>query len=82
MLVLNSIDINLLSVANETTIDVHTYRLVLFTSLWVMLATWAKRCHDCDYNGWWMFVPFFNFIFLFKKGDAGYNRYGDNPRNR
>jgi uncharacterized membrane protein YhaH (DUF805 family) len=65
----------------ENTEDATTFTLTLFPMTWVSLATWTKRCHDCGYNGWWLFVPFFNFIFLFKKGDAGSNRYGDDPRN-
>ena len=65
-----------------TSTDAATYSILIVLTAWVALASWTKRCHDCDYNGWWMFVPLFNFIFLFKKGDEGPNRYGDNPRNR
>lgn len=65
-----------------TSTDAATYGILIVPIAWVSLASWTKRCHDCDYNGWWMFVPLFNFIFLFKKGDEGPNRYGDNPRNR
>ena len=82
MLIICSIDSGLTAAAAEGAIDATTFRIILIPTVWVLLATWAKRCQDCDYNGWWMFVPFFNFIFLFKKGDEGPNRYGDNPRNR
>ena len=82
MLVICAIDAGLTAAIEEASIDAMTYRLILLPTVWAALATWAKRCHDCNYNGWWMFVPFFNFIFLFKGGDAGSNKYGDNPRNR
>ena len=82
MLITCYIDTSLTTGIAEGTIDNGTHGLFIIPTAWVMVATWVKRCHDCNYNGWWMFIPIFNFIFLFKKGDAGANRYGENPRNQ
>lgn len=49
-LVILAIDVGLTAVVEKAAIDAITYRLILFLTVWGLLATWAKRCHDCDYN--------------------------------
>ena len=45
--------------------------------VWVAGAASAKRCHDLNKSGWWMFVPYWNLRILpFVKGTRGTNRYG------
>jgi uncharacterized membrane protein YhaH (DUF805 family) len=51
----------------------------LFYKLLVIIPTFAiaiRRAHDTGHNGWWMFIPFYNFYLLFKKGDVETNRFG------
>ena len=63
--------------------------ILLFFAFWFRFATYAKRLHDVDKNGWWMLVgliPVVGYIWLFyqiglKKGTDGMNRYGMNPLN-
>lgn len=54
--------------------------LVMVPGLWFYLAQVAKRCHDRGSSGWWMLVPFYNFILLFGDSEIGDNKYGPNPK--
>lgn len=47
---------------------------------WVYFAQGAKRCHDIGHSGWWQIAPFYPLVMLFKKGDAGPNEYGSDPK--
>lgn len=47
--------------------------LVLFIPVWAMH---VRRLHDINRTGWWVIVPFMNFIWTFYKGDEGHNCYG------
>jgi len=47
----------------------------------------VRRLHDMDKSGWWilfLLVPGLNavllLVLLFRRGTAGPNRFGDNPR--
>lgn len=39
----------------------------------------VRRMHDTNHSGWWVLVPFVNFIFALISGDEGWNDYGDKP---
>lgn len=43
------------------------------------IAVAVRRLHDTGHSGWWILVPFYNIYLLFKKGDEGYNEYGEDP---
>ncbi|MCA0450072.1 MAG: DUF805 domain-containing protein [Proteobacteria bacterium] len=62
---------------------------LIFTLMLILLniAVAARRLHDTGHPGWWQlywFVPligWFELIVLFlKKGDAGANQYGPDPK--
>jgi uncharacterized membrane protein YhaH (DUF805 family) len=56
------------------------FLILIIPMIWFRLAQGAKRCHDIDKSGWWQIVPLFPFILLFKDGEAGENRFGENPK--
>lgn len=42
------------------------------------LAVCVRRSHDLGHNGWWIFIPFYNFFWLgFAKGEDEANEYGE-----
>ena len=63
------------------------YVCSLISSLWISLAIYAKRWHDCSKSGWMtliLFIPVIGvFWFIgylgFVKGTQGSNPYGDDP---
>jgi uncharacterized membrane protein YhaH (DUF805 family) len=61
---------------------------LVFMYLWIgyylgayipTIAVAVRRLHDTGHSGWWIIVPFYNIYLLFKKGDEGYNEYGEEP---
>lgn len=40
----------------------------------------VKRIHDVNKSGWFLLVPLYNIILLFKKGTIGNNDYGIDPK--
>lgn len=67
---------------------VETEIALVFMYLWIgyylgayipTIAVAVRRLHDTGHSGWWMIVPFYNIYLLFKKGDEGYNEYGEDP---
>lgn len=54
--------------------------LILVPAMWIMLATYAKRCHDLGHSGWWMFIPFYSLWMAFQNSEPGDNEYGPNPK--
>jgi uncharacterized membrane protein YhaH (DUF805 family) len=48
--------------------------------LWFLWAQGAKRCHDVGNSGWWQLIPFYMLWLIFEDGQAGPNKYGDNPK--
>lgn len=57
-----------------------------FFSLWSLafflpsLAVSVRRLHDVGRSGWWVLVPFAGLFFMFVNGDAGPNRFGEDPK--
>ena len=48
---------------------------------WFLWAQGSKRCHDIGNDGWCQLIPYYGFWLLFKSGDTGPNKYGDNPKD-
>ena len=66
--------------ATESTGVIIFMMLTLIPMLWLFWAQGAKRCHDRDNSGFYMLIPFYMFVMMFGKGDAGTNSYGDDPK--
>ena len=71
--------------------DSHEYRGSLFGIYWLasflpLLAIQARRLHDTNKSGWWVFlslVPVLNIaylVWLATDGDKGDNRFGKDPK--
>ena len=43
------------------------------------VAVAVRRMHDTGRNGWWIFVPLANLIFLCRRGQPHENPYGPDP---
>ena len=43
------------------------------------LAVGVRRMHDVGKSGWYILIPFYNFILTLKKGQQWINKYGVNP---
>jgi uncharacterized membrane protein YhaH (DUF805 family) len=52
------------------------YSLLVFLP---SVAVAVRRMHDGGRSGWWLFVPFINFILLFLGSQPHDNEYGPNP---
>lgn len=57
----------------------HLYTLIIIVP---SCSVAARRLHDTDRSGWWMFVPIVGFVYMFYKGTPGDNRFGpeSNPQ--
>ena len=53
---------------------------IVFVASWFSLAEGCKRCHDANYSGWYMLIPFFSYALFFIKGDEYPNQYGACPQ--
>jgi uncharacterized membrane protein YhaH (DUF805 family) len=53
---------------------------VMALSFIPLLAVTARRMHDVDRSGWFMLVPFYNFILTCFDGTRGPNRFGPDPK--
>lgn len=40
----------------------------------------ARRLHDTNHSGWWMFLPIVNLVFWCMDSDPQTNRFGPNPK--
>ena len=56
--------------------------VTMVLSIWVSLASGAKRCHDRGNTGFFQLIPFYGLWMLFGDGDHGSNRYGADPKGR
>ncbi len=45
-----------------------------------LFAVTIRRMHDVDKSGWFMLVPFYNFILTCIDGTPGPNRFGPDPK--
>ena len=62
--------------------------VIMFFSVWFIIAARVKRCHDRGNSGWWQlytWIPYvgavFSLILLVGSGDEDEYEYGLNPRN-
>lgn len=44
------------------------------------IAVAARRMHDTGRSGWWQLLPIVNIVFFAQEGNAGSNKYGDDPK--
>lgn len=63
--------------------------LLILTSLWIMIAAKARRCHDLGHSGWYQLMvlipllgPIINIYILLGQGMPVSNEYGPNPRDK
>jgi uncharacterized membrane protein YhaH (DUF805 family) len=54
-------------------------KIITISLYWSFFAQGAKRCHDLGKNGFWQLIPFYFIFLVYKKGDKGVNKYGENP---
>jgi uncharacterized membrane protein YhaH (DUF805 family) len=64
---------------NPDTVLDNIYSLAVFCP---SLAVGIRRLHDTDRSGWWILVPFVNFVFWCIDGTPGDNRFGPDPKGR
>jgi uncharacterized membrane protein YhaH (DUF805 family) len=43
-------------------------------------AVGVRRMHDTGHSGWWVLCPLARWILALREGDAGANKYGDDPK--
>ena len=57
--------------------------VLIWCSVWILLASWAKRLHDIGVSGWYqliLLVPFLNYLMMvvfFFPGTIAGNKYGE-----
>jgi uncharacterized membrane protein YhaH (DUF805 family) len=64
--------INFRSIIVTLNIISNIYQVALFLP---SIAITVRRMHDTGHNGWFMFVPIYNVILVFRKGDPQINKY-------
>jgi uncharacterized membrane protein YhaH (DUF805 family) len=57
------------------------YLGVVFGFFIPALAVAVRRMHDQDKSGWFILIPFLNFLMLFFEGTRGTNRFGPDPKD-
>lgn len=61
--------------------NITNFLIFILVLLWLLLNITifiqaVKRAHDIGKSGWILFIPFYNFIVFFKKGENINNKYG------
>lgn len=51
----------------------------LAVACWAYTAQGIKRSHDTGKTGWLFYIPFYNIVLLFRRGQTAVNRYGTAP---
>ena len=54
--------------------------VVMLINLIPSIALSVRRAHDSDKSGWWLLVPFYNFLLMCFPGTPGPNRFGPDPK--
>lgn len=44
------------------------------------IAVGVRRMHDVGKSGWYLLIPFYNFVLAITEGQAGENQYGQDPK--
>jgi uncharacterized membrane protein YhaH (DUF805 family) len=44
------------------------------------IAVGVRRMHDIGKSGWYSLIPIYNIILACREGDAGENRFGNDPK--
>jgi len=44
------------------------------------IAVGIRRMHDAGKNGWFLLIPFYNFVLLVSDGNQGDHKYGHDPK--
>ena len=50
--------------------------VLIYISIYILLAQGVKRCHDIGHAGQFLVVPFHVFVFMLKQGQTTDNQYG------
>lgn len=67
-------------IGHKTPLTAIIYGILLIGLLWFYFAQAAKRCHDMGKNGWWQFIPLWNFLLFDEESQKGTNKFGDYPK--
>ncbi len=57
--------------------------LALIYALGMIIPNFAvlvRRMHDVGKSGWYCLIPIYGFILLFRNGEKGSNKYGQDPK--
>ena len=56
------------------------YALVLLVSLPIGIGLGIRRMHDAGVSGWFLLIPFVNFIYAISKSEQAKNKWGSVPK--
>ena len=56
------------------------YALVLLVSIPVGIGLGIRRMHDAGVSGWYLIIPFVNFIYALSKSEQAKNKWGSVPK--
>ena len=55
-------------------------QLYTLATLLPSVAVGVRRMHDVGKSGWFVLIPFYNFILAVTEGEKGQNQYGQDPK--